>query len=263
MHLTHHIAVIFCAGGAISQAVARALHGHGATVVLAARRLSTAQALHDQLSLSDLIAEVVVLNEAAVETFLEEVHARYGRLDSVFNGVGPRAADPGYGQLAADLPLATFLDLHRLVVGGQFVTGSAAGRVWRRRETCGTLVLLTSSLSRLKMSGMSGLAAASAAVEGLTRAFAAELGEIGCGAVCVNATALPETRTIQETTALQAARIGSPPEALAQGMAQGSLLKRAPSLPEIGELVAFLLSPAGAVLNSHIVDADCGTTSVI
>ncbi len=263
LDLTHHVALVFCASGTISSAVARAFHAAGATVVLTARRPAEAERLRLELGLADPIYPVDVLDESSVTTVLTEVYRVYGRLDSVFNGVGPRAQQAGYGQLATELTLPAFRSAFDLIVGGQFVTGRAAARVWAASGTTGTLVLLSSSLARLKLAGMSGLAAASAAVEGLTRSFAAELAPLGCRAVCINATALAGTRSILETSALQAARLGVSADMINEGMARGGLLGRTPTPAQVADLIVFAASEFGIVLNSHVIDADCGTASVL
>lgn len=263
--LTKHTrtCLVFAAGGAISTATARALHRSGVEVALAARNPDALTDLHRELGCSVPVQRVDVLDPMQVDAAFATVQQHLGSVDAVFNGVGPRAADAGYGTTLADLSLDSFTDLHRLVVGGQFVTARAAARHWTSVGQAGTVLTLSSSLSRLKMSGMAGLASASAAIEGLTRAIAAELAPLGGRAICINATAMPETRTINETNALQAKRLGILPAALMAGMQQGYLLGRGPSLEELGDLIAFAASPAGAILNGHVIDADRGATSVL
>ncbi len=255
--------LVFAAGGAISSAAARALHQSGAKVTLAARNPESVAHLHQELGCVLPVQRVDVLDPDQVTAAINNVQKQFGRVEVIFNGVGPRAVEADYGTAIADLSLDSFTKLHKLVVGGQFVTAQCAARHWQSLGTAGTVISLTSSLSRMKMTGMAGLASASAAIEGLTRAIASELAPLGGRATCINVTALAETRTIAETNALQAKRMGISPEALLAGMKQGYLTGRGPTLAEVGELIAFVASPAGAILNSHIIDADRGTRSVI
>jgi NAD(P)-dependent dehydrogenase (short-subunit alcohol dehydrogenase family) len=74
----------------------------------------------------------------------------------------------------------------------------------------GTIVLLSTGLAVLPAPLVAGVAAASAAVEALTRAFAAEFGADGIRVNCLRPTGMPETRTIQETVA-GFARLGFQP----------------------------------------------------
>ena len=262
MSLTAKSTLVFCATGHLGRAAAAALHRHGARVQLVARDRQRAAELQRDLGVADAPLVADVRDPEQVDAAIAETHRRQGRIDVVFNGVGPRAAEAGYGQLAADLPLDRFDATLGSIVGGQFVTAAAISRYWRERGQAGTLLLLTSSMSRVKLAGSPALSAASAAVEGLMRSLAGELGPLGGRAICINPTALPETATIRETAELQAARLGVPVEAMMQGM-RGGLTGRPPSLAEVGDLIAFAASDAGAILNSHVVDADRGTASVI
>ena len=262
MDLTSKTALVFCATGHLGAAAAAALHRHGARVQLAARDRERATELQRDLGIADAPLLVDVRKPDQVDAAVAETHARHGRVDIALNAVGPRAAAAGYGQLAADLPLDRFDATLELIVGAQFVTAAAVSRYWRAHGTAGTLLFLTSSMSRVKLAGSPALSAASAAVEGLMRSLAGELGPLGGRAICINPAALPETATIRETAELQATRLGLPAEAMMQGM-RGGLTGRPPTLAEVGELIAFAASDAGAILNSHVVDVDRGKASVI
>ena len=58
-------------------------------------------------------------------------------------------------------------------------------------------------------------------------------------------------------------KMGAPIEEVEAQLAQGYLLKKGPTLQQIGRLVAVLASDAGITFNSHVVDADCGRFDVI
>ncbi len=207
--------------------------------------------------------DVDVLDEAAIDAALRSTWTAHGGLDVVFNGVGPQAFQAGSGPPATVLDPNTFSDTLRLIVVGQFLTARCAARLWQEKGKPGTIIMLTSSLSRLKAPRMTSISTASAAIEGLSRSLAAEFGADGIRVVCVNGTAFSETKTIQDTSRLQAEAVGVPPEAVLQGMRQGYSLGRPPTVAEFGDLVAFLASDHGAILNSHVVDADRGTLNVI
>lgn len=262
MYLRNTTSAIFCATGELAAAAARGLHREGADVYLSAREPERAAALATELDTAPA-AGVDVLEEAAVEAWLRDVRERTGRLDLVFNGVGPSAAAAGSGTASTALDYDRFTEGVSLIVGGQFLTARVAARLWQEWGETGTIVLLTSSMSRIKAGNMTVISTASAALEGLARTLAAEYGRYGIRVVCVNGTAFPETETIQETTALQAAAAGVPPAVIAESMASGYSLGRGPSLKEFGDLVAFLATDAGAILNSHVVHADRGALSVV
>lgn len=263
MQLTKKVAVVFAANGAIASGVAHEFAAQGAIVYVSGRNLSALEALAYQINQAGGIAtpsEVDALNEDAIETYLKGITEVEGKIDIVFNGIGLRAFENGYGTPAAKLPFDQFLKPLETIVGSQFLTARLASK---HMTNGGTILLLTSSLSRIKTPFMSGITAASAAIEGLTRSLAAEFGFAGIRVICLNPTGMPETRTIQETTAANAKTLGMPIEVFAAELSKGSLLGKAPSVSDTAKVAAFLVSDAGAALNSHIIDVDFGHQSVI
>lgn len=253
MSLANKTAAVFCSTGELSQAAAAGLQRAGATVCLAARRAEPNTGIHS----------VDVLEEAQIESFLRAIRSEHGSLDVIFNGVGPSANAAGSGLPSTQLSTEQFYQTLQTIVGGQWLTARVAARLWQESGDSGTIVLLTSSLSRLKSPNMTSISVASAAVEGLCRTLAAEYGRYGIRVVCVNGTAFTETETIRETARLQSEAAGIPLEAMLEAMGQGYTLGRGPELNEFGDLVAFLASSKGAILNSHIIDADRGSLHVI
>ncbi|MFY8035492.1 MAG: SDR family NAD(P)-dependent oxidoreductase, partial [Flexibacteraceae bacterium] len=205
-------------------------------------------------------SQVDALDEEAIETYLKGIAEVEGKIDIVFNGIGLRPFENGYGTPAAMLPFADFLKPLETIVGSQFLTARLASKYM---TAGGTILLLTSSLSRIKTPFMSGISAASAAIEGLTRSLAAEFGFAGIRVICLNPTGMPETKTIQETAAANAKTLGIPVEAFAAELGKGYLLGKAPAVSDTAKVAAFLVSDAGSALNSHIIDVDFGHQSVI
>lgn len=81
--------------------------------------------------------------------------------------------------------------------------------------------------------------------------------------ICLNPSALHDIRTIRDTNQANAQNLGIPAKLMAKQMRQSSLLSKSPITRDIGTLAAFLLSDGGAILNSHIIDADFGVANVI
>lgn len=264
--LSNKTAAVFAASGAIGGAVAKAWASGGAKVYVSGRGSAAVETLAQEIKDSGGWAEaarVDAMNEGEIDDYLGAVTAANGKLDAVFNGIGIRVGAGGYGVPATHLAFEQFLEPLRVHVGSQFLTARIAARYMSETATPGTILTLTASLSRLKVPFMAGISSACAAIEGLTRTLAAEFGNFGIRVICLNPTALNETRTIRETNAANAKTIGIPPEALGQMLAQQYLLKKSPQLTDVGRLAAFLVSDAGAILNSHVVDADFGNASVI
>lgn len=264
--LSNKTAVVFAAGGAIGGAVAKEFAAAGAKIYLSGRDLTAIENLAAEITASGgraQAARVDALNETEIDDYLRKIVAENGRLDAVFNAVGIRVEAGGYGTPATALSFEQFLEPLRVHVGSQFLTARSAARLMIETESAGTILTLAASLSRLKVPFMAGITAASTAIEGLTRSLAGEFGNFGIRVICLNPTGLSETRTIRETNAANAKTIGIPPVALEQTLSQQWLLGKAPTLADVGKLAAFLVSDAGAILNSHVVDADFGNRSVI
>lgn len=264
--LTNKSAAIFAANGEISMAVAQAFAEHGAQVFLSGRNLEKVQALAEAIQDMGGKAEahqVDALEEGQVDAFLSHIVASTGKLDIVFNGIGIRAAEGGYGTPATQLPFEQFMKPLEVHLGSQFLSSRLAARHMMASQTPGTILTLTASLSRIKAPFMAGITAACSAIEGLSRSLAAELGRAGIKVICLNPTALAETRTIQETNAANARTAGIPEAQFSEMLGQSYLLGKSPTTRDIGQLAAFLASDTGALLNSHVVDADFGAFNVI
>ncbi len=264
--LTGKTAIVFAASGAIAGAVAKAFAEEGAFVYVTAKEIKSAQLVVAEIEKAGGAAralQVDAMNESQIDSAFQHVVTEQDKIDIVFNGIGIRPSQHQYGTPSALVSFESFLKPLTTIVGSQFLTSRAAGKYMNQTKSQGTILTLTSSLSRSKIPFMAGVTAASTGVEGLTRSLAAEFGMFGIKVICINPTGLGETRTIQETAIANANTIGIPLDVFTAQLAQGYLLKKSPSLKDVGKVAAFLVSDAGAALNSHIVDVDYGTMSVI
>jgi 3-oxoacyl-[acyl-carrier protein] reductase len=94
-------AVVFGAGGSIGVAVAKVLAAEGAEVFLAGRSKSSVAAVTEQITKSGGIAHthlVDALDETAVNAYVDSIVKQAGRIDILFNAVGPLAAEYGNGK---------------------------------------------------------------------------------------------------------------------------------------------------------------------
>lgn len=266
MVLNKKVAVVFAANGAISSAVAKSFAQEGAIVYLTGRNEAALKSLAENIRQSGGIVKTAVVDacdEQAIDQFFQTLIREQNRLDIVFNGIGIRPSKSSYGTPASTLSFEHFMKPIEVHVGSQFLTARLAAKYMMQTESQGTILTLTSSLSRLKVPFMTGFLAACTAIEGLTRGLAAEYGRNGIKVICLNPTALYGTRTIEETTEANARLIGVSPEQWNAQLSQQYLLGRSPSLQEVGDMAAFLASDKGVVLNSHVVDIDAGSIMVI
>ena len=266
MILNKKVAVIFAANGAISSAVAKSLAREGAIVYLTGRNKAELEILAETIRQSGCSAKSTVVDacdEQAIDQFLQKVVEEQNQLDVVFNGIGIRPSESSYGTPTSLLSFEHFMKPIEVHVGSQFLTSRLAAKYMIQTECQGTILTLTSSLSRMKVPFMTGFLAACTAIEGLTRGLATEYGRNGIKVICLNPTALYGTRTIKETTEANAKLMGVSPGQWNAQLSQQYLLGRSPSLQEVADVAAFLASDKGAVLNSHIIDVDAGSIMVI
>ncbi|MGE7774771.1 SDR family NAD(P)-dependent oxidoreductase [Chitinophaga sp. NPDC101104] len=264
--LNNRVAVIFAASGQVAGAVARALAQHGAKVYVTARRRAAAEALAGEIVAGGGLAEAGeadAMDEAQIDGYLKKVVAENGRLDMVFNGIGSYYKDAGSGTPSTVATFEQFMHPLQKICGSQFLTSRAAAKYMIESGTPGTLLLFNASMARTKTPNMAGFAAACAAIEGLTRVMAAEFGKHGIKSICLCAGALLETRKIQEMITDFSALAGIPREEMAQHYTRHDLLPTGPTLRQLGETAAFLVSDNGTPFNSHIVDFDCGKINLL
>lgn len=264
--LKNKVAAVFAANGAIASAVARSLANENAEVFLSGRNLHAVQSLAEEINAKGGKAhalQVDAMQEQEIEHFLGNIIQEKERLDVVFNGIGSRAGQLQYGTPSTQLPFEKFMEALEVSLGSQFLTSRVAAKHMIQTGTPGTIITLSASLSRIKVPFMAGITAACAGIEGLTRTLSSEFGQAGIKVICLNSTALVETRTIQETNSLNAKTVGISEEKFSEQLKQGYLLGKSPSPIDIGQFTAFLATEAGALLNSHVVDVDFGAYNVI
>ncbi|MEJ7646484.1 MAG: SDR family oxidoreductase [Chryseolinea sp.] len=129
--------------------------------------------------------------------------------------------------------------------------------------SAGTILLLTASMSRTKTPNMAGFASACAAIEALTRVMAAEFGQHGIKAICICSGALMETNKIQGMINDFSELFGISREEMTRNYTSFDILKSGPTLKQLGETAAFLVSENGIAFNSHVIDFDSGKLNVL
>jgi 3-oxoacyl-[acyl-carrier protein] reductase len=265
-NLKDKVAVVFAASGEIAGAAARSFAQHGAKVYVTAINLNAVEALAREIEADGGRAEagkVDALNEAEIDSYLQKVVAESGKLDMVFNGIGSYYKDAGSGTPTTIATFEQFMNPLQRICGSQFLTSRVAARHMIQSGSEGTILLLTASMSRTKTPNMAGFASACAAIEGLTRVMAAEFGQHGIKAICICSGALMETSKIQGMIGDFSEQFGISREEMAVNYTRFDILKSGPTLKQLGETAAFLVSENGAVFNSHVVDIDCGKLNLL
>src|SRR5437879_2944280 len=208
MMLNKKIAVIYGAAGAIGGAVARAFASEGAKLFLTGHELASVEAVAKEIVSgggSAEAAEVDALDEQAVDTHLQSVIDKAGRVDISFNAIGiptPKIRVP-LVELDVEqfsLPIATYTRSY-------FLTARLAARRMVANGS-GVIISVTATLSRTGTPFVGGGGPAMAAVEALTRDLSAELAPHGIRVVGLRPQGMPETGRIKESFGLYAKASG-------------------------------------------------------
>jgi len=257
-------AVIFGAGGEVGAAVAKEFAHQGARVFLSGRTLSRVQAVADALTesggveeVSELeVSELDALDEHAVDGYLDKVAARTGRIDVVFNAMGPRATEYGNATRTMDLSVEKFMLPISTIVASQFITARSGAR-YMVQQGGGTIIFLSATPSR-GAAGTSAIGAAYGALESLTRSLAVDLSPRGVRVDCVRSMGMAETRVMQQTYQQGGDAMGVPSEKVAEIVTSRALLGRSPSLINTAKLISFLASDEANAITGAIINSSCG-----
>jgi 3-oxoacyl-[acyl-carrier protein] reductase len=247
-------AVIYGGGGAIGGAVARAFAREGAHVHLAGRTLGPLQRVAEQVRAAGGVAEVAqvdALDERAVDEHADQVAARAGSIDVCCNLISHGDVQ---GTPLAELSLADFERPVTAAVRTMFLTSRAAARHMIRQ---GSGVILTFGGAggrdplRDVFSGgyqvhLGGTQVAFGAMDVLRRQLACELGPHGIRVVTLESAGVPETLS------------GEWREAVTQSLVEGSMLKRAVTLEDVGNVAVFAASDWARTMTATTLNITAG-----
>ncbi len=186
---------------------------------------------------------VDVADPAGADAFVKEAAARWGRLDVLVNNAG--VAREGVIGLFGDDALDQVVDLN--LKGTVYVTRAASRAMLARRA--GAIVNISSVVGLSGYRGLSVYGATKAALDGLTRALARELGS---RRITVNSVAPGYLRTDMSH--------GLDEDQLAQ-IARRTPLGRLGEPDDVARAVLFLCDPANTFITGQVVVVDGGLTS--
>lgn len=215
--LSGKAALVTGASGGIGGAIARALHGAGAKVLLAGTRADKLAALKEALGERAAVATADLGDPAAAETLIKAADERFGQLDILVNNAG--LTKDGLAMRMKDEDWAKVIEVD-LTAGFRLARAALRGMMKRR---WGRIIGIGSVVGSTGNPGQANYAAAKAGMIGMTKALAAEVASRGITVNCVApgfiATAMTETLSVEQKTKLETAipmgRQGTPDEVAA------------------------------------------------
>jgi NAD(P)-dependent dehydrogenase (short-subunit alcohol dehydrogenase family) len=250
-------AVIYGGGGAIGGAVAKAFVREGAKVFLAGRTLDKLNTVVESIVASGGAAEaagVDALDKGSIESHLAEVVRRAGSLDITFNAI-----DLGDAQ---GVSLVEMTQEHFMLPIGnamktQFLTATGAARHMAEKRS-GVILAITAQAGRKPYPNSGGFGVACAAIEGLCRQFAAELGPQGIRVICLRSSGSPDAPGVESAMRLHAENLGISVKEMEARIAENTLLKRMPRLADVANAAVLMASDHANAITGAVANVTCG-----
>lgn len=247
MLLEHKNAVIYGGGGAIGGAVARAFAREGARVFLAGRTLAPLEEVAEAIRAGGGAAEtaqVDALDEIAVDTHADAMAAEAGGIDISFNLISHGDVQ---GTPMAEMELDDFTRPVVTAVTTLFLTSRAAARHMIRQGS-GVILAFGGEGDPLRDYYIGGFQVGLHAMEAMRRQLAAELGRHGVRVVTLRTGGVPET--IPEGFDGR--------EAIVEGIETLTMLGRAATLEDVGNVAAFVASDRARTMTAATVNISAG-----
>lgn len=245
--LSGHVALITGGNGGIGLAFARGLVKSGASVAIWARNKDKNDAALAELKSLGGEAEALVCDvtdESQVKEAFAGTLARFGKVDSCFANAGGAGARGYLHQIdskgwdsAVDLNVNSVVHTFRPVIAHLL-----------ERKAPGKLVVTSSIAALMGMGGAASYSATKAAVDGLVRALAVELGPNG-----IRANAILPGYIESDLTA-------STPKAFKDGAMRRSCLGRVGTVEDMEGVAVFLASRHSDYMTGHALVMDGGHT---
>ena len=243
-------AVIYGGGGSIGGAVARAFAREGARVFLAGRTVAKLDEVAEQIRSAGGAAETAQVDardEQAVDRHADQVAAEAGGIDISFNLI---AHPYTHGVPLAEMAVDDFMAPVEAAARTTFLTARAAARHMIKQGS-GVLLAFGGPGDRsgpIRDYYLGGTQVAFDAIETMRRQLAVELGEHGIRFVTLSSGGVPESFP-EDAEGRQA---------IVELIEGQTLMNRAVTLEEVGNVAAFVASDSAGPMTAATVNVSGG-----
>jgi 3-oxoacyl-[acyl-carrier protein] reductase len=240
-------AVIYGAGGSIGGVSARAFAREGAKVFLAGRTRSTLDRLAEEIRAAGGAAESAVvdaLDERSVDEHAAAVVERAGSIDISFNLISHGDVQ---GTPMTEMSLDDYTRPVFNAVRTFFLTSRAAARQMKRQGS-GVILVFGGQGDPMRNYYIGGVQVAFTAVEAMRRQLSAELGKHGIRVVTLRTGGVPES--------IPQGMDGR--DAIVAGIESETMLGRAATLEDVGNVAAFVASDRARTMTAATVNVSAG-----
>lgn len=236
------VAVITGGASGIGLAIAKKLHGEGATVALLDLNANMVASAAKEVGESTVAFGVNVTDEIEVQTVIDQIGNQFGRIDILVNSAGVTGKT---NIKTHEVDLGDFRFVFEVNVVGSFLTAKAA-LPWMLKRNYGRILHIASVSGKEGNAGMLAYSSSKAAVIGMAKVQGKEYAETG---ITVNALAPAVIRTPM-VAALPAQQV--------QYMTDKIPMKRCGELDEIAHLATFIVSQGTSFTTGFTFDMTGG-----
>ena len=251
MRLKDKVCIITGGAAGIGRATAEKFAKEGAKVVICDVNVEAGQALAEQLGNDASFYQVNVTNRQEVQAWIDDVAARYGRIDVLINNAGI-TRDGQFvkfkeGEMVGQMSEEAFDAVIAVNLKGVFNCTQAVAP-YMIKQGGGSIVSASSVVGLYGNFGQTNYAATKFAVIGFTKTWAREMGPKG---VRINAVAPGFIATPM---------VAAMPEKVLADLSAKVHLRRIGKPEEIANVYAFLASDEASYINGTVIEVAGGLT---
>jgi NAD(P)-dependent dehydrogenase (short-subunit alcohol dehydrogenase family) len=240
-------AVIYGGGGRIGSAVARVFAREGARVFVGGRTLSRVETVATEIRSSGGAAEagrVDALDQGSVDAYVDAIVAQAGSLDVSFNLI---SVEDVQGTPIVEMSYQDFARPIEIAMRSTFLTARAAARQMTKQGS-GVILAFGGADDPVPDYNIGGFQIALHVVEAMRRQLSSELGRHGVRFVTLKTGGILETIPGDFEHG----------ERIARGIVEATMLKRAASLEDVGNVAAFVASDRAGTMTAATVNVSAG-----